>query len=107
MLSKCFNQTLLWAVFHEIIGFDSWDMFRRCLCSGMEFQIDPEEERKILVKEKKASLENFNSTLKRHTLVLRKKDLMRKKAEEKKKKVIGQLLAHRHAIKTDDDDEAV
>ncbi|GMP81703.1 hypothetical protein CsSME_00036328 [Camellia sinensis var. sinensis] len=70
-------------------------------------KIDPEEERKILVKEKKASLENFNSTLKRHTLVLRKKDLMRKKAEEKKKKVIGQLLAHRHAIKTDDDDEAV
>ncbi|KAF5943123.1 hypothetical protein HYC85_020765 [Camellia sinensis] len=82
-------------------------MFRRCLCSGMEFQIDPEEERKILVKEKKASLENFNSTLKWHTLVLRKKDLMRKKAEEKKKKVIGQLLASRGLELETDDDEAV
>lgn len=59
----------------------------------MEFQIDPEEERKILVKEKKASLENFNSTLRRHTLVLRKRDLMRRKAEEEEKKIIGQLLA--------------
>lgn len=56
-------------------------------------KIDPEEERKILVKEKKASLENFNSTLRRHTLVLRKRDLMRRKAEEEKKKIIGQLLA--------------
>ncbi|XP_073282512.1 uncharacterized protein [Primulina huaijiensis] len=55
-------------------------------------KIDPEEERKILVKEKKASLENFNSTLRRHTLVLRKRDLMRRKAEEGKK-IIGQLLA--------------
>ncbi|KAL0287299.1 UNVERIFIED_CONTAM: hypothetical protein Sangu_2468700 [Sesamum angustifolium] len=56
-------------------------------------KIDPEEERKILVKEKKASIENFNNTLRRHTLVLRKRDLMRKKAEEDRKKIIGQLLA--------------
>ncbi|XP_073135370.1 uncharacterized protein [Henckelia pumila] len=56
-------------------------------------KIDPEEERKILVKEKKASLENFNSTLRRHTLVLRKRDLMQRKAAEEKKKIIGQLLA--------------
>ncbi|KAI3465077.1 hypothetical protein Pfo_021740 [Paulownia fortunei] len=56
-------------------------------------KIDPEEERKILVKEKKASIENFHNTLRRHTLVLRKRDLMRKKAEEDKKKIIGQLLA--------------
>ncbi|XP_075516765.1 uncharacterized protein LOC142551418 [Primulina tabacum] len=56
-------------------------------------KIDPEEERKILVKEKKAFLENSNSTLRRHTLVLRKRDLMRRKAEEEKKKIIGQLLA--------------
>ncbi|KAL7175104.1 hypothetical protein ACSBR2_028831 [Camellia fascicularis] len=70
-------------------------------------KIDSEEERKILVKEKKASLQNFNSTLKRHTLVLRKRDLMRKKAEEKKKKVIGQLLASRGLELETDDDEAV
>ncbi|KAL0439796.1 UNVERIFIED_CONTAM: Chaperone protein DnaJ [Sesamum latifolium] len=56
-------------------------------------KIDPEEERKILVKEKKASIENFNNTLRRHTLVLRKRDLMRKKAEEDRKKIIGRLLA--------------
>lgn len=70
-------------------------------------KIDPEEERKILAKEKKASLENFNSTLKRHTLVLRKRDLMRKKAEEEKKKVIGQLLAAEGLELETDDDEAV
>ena len=55
--------------------------------------MDPEEERKILEKEKKASRELFHSTLKRHTLVLKKRDLMRKKAEEDKKKLITQLLA--------------
>ncbi|KAL7245750.1 hypothetical protein ACSBR2_000979 [Camellia fascicularis] len=70
-------------------------------------KIDPEEERKILAKEKKASLENFNSTLKRHMLVLRKRDLMRKKAEEEKKKVIGQLLAAEGLELETDDDEAV
>ncbi|KFK42180.1 hypothetical protein AALP_AA2G221800 [Arabis alpina] len=56
-------------------------------------KVDPEEERKILEKEKKASREYYNSTLKRHTLVLKKRDLMRKKAEEDKKKLITQLLA--------------
>ncbi|CAN7086030.1 unnamed protein product [Brassica oleracea var. botrytis] len=56
-------------------------------------KVDPEEERKLLEKEKKASRELFNSTLKRHTLVLKKRDLMRKKAEEDKKKLITQLLA--------------
>ncbi|XP_057775318.1 uncharacterized protein LOC130994286 [Salvia miltiorrhiza] len=56
-------------------------------------KIDPEEERKILVKEKKASIENFNNTLRRHTLILKKRDLNRRKAEEEKKKIIGQLLA--------------
>uniref|UniRef100_A0A1J3FXM0 Chaperone protein DnaJ n=1 Tax=Noccaea caerulescens TaxID=107243 RepID=A0A1J3FXM0_NOCCA len=56
-------------------------------------KVDPEEERRILDKEKKASREYFNSTLKRHTLVLKKRDLMRKKAEEDKKKLINQLLA--------------
>ncbi|KAL3514048.1 hypothetical protein ACH5RR_026765 [Cinchona calisaya] len=56
-------------------------------------KVDPEEERKILAKEKKASMENFNNTLRRHTLVLKKRDLMRKKAEEEKKRVISRLLA--------------
>lgn len=56
-------------------------------------KIDLEEERKLLAKEKKASREYFNSTLKRHTLVLKKRDLMRRKAEEEKRKIISQLLA--------------
>ncbi|CAN6467944.1 unnamed protein product [Victoria cruziana] len=56
-------------------------------------KIDPEEERRILAKEKKASIENFSNTLKRHTLVLKKRDIMRRKAEEEKKKVIDRLLA--------------
>ncbi|CAO2834159.1 unnamed protein product [Amaranthus hypochondriacus] len=56
-------------------------------------KVDPEEEKRILAKEKKASVENFHTTLRRHTLVLKKRDLMRKKAEEEKKKEIIRLLA--------------
>lgn len=70
-------------------------------------KIDPDEERKILAKEKKASMENFNNTLKRHTLVLRKRDIMRKKAAEEKKKVIKQLLAAEGLELATDDDETV
>lgn len=69
-------------------------------------KIDPEEERKLLAKEKKASMEIFSNTLKRHTLVLKKRDLMRKKAEEKKK-VISQLLAAEGLELDTDDDEAL
>ncbi|CAA3011250.1 pre-mRNA-splicing factor cwf23 [Olea europaea var. sylvestris] len=68
-------------------------------------KIDPEEERKILAKEKKASVENFNSTLRRHTLVLKKRDLMRRKAEEEKKKVISRLLAAEGLELEKDDNE--
>lgn len=69
-------------------------------------KIDPDEERRLLAKEKKASLENYNNTLRRHTLVLRKRDLMRKKAEEEKKKVISRLLAAEGLeLETDDDEE--
>lgn len=68
-------------------------------------KIDPEEERKILVKEKKASMENFNNTLRRHTLVLKKRDLMRKKAaEEEKKKNISRLLAAEGLELAEDED---
>ena len=77
------------------------------LCSGMEFKIDPEEERRILAKEKKASLEKYNNTLRRHTLVLRRRDIMRRKAEEEKNKVIGQLLAAEGLELETDDDEVV
>ncbi|OMO73336.1 hypothetical protein CCACVL1_17325 [Corchorus capsularis] len=68
-------------------------------------KIDPDEERRILAKEKKASMEHFSSTIKRHTLVLKKRDLMRKKAEEEKRKVISQLLAA-EGLELDTDDES-
>ncbi|XP_072978757.1 uncharacterized protein [Typha angustifolia] len=69
-------------------------------------KIDPDEERRILAKEKKASMEYFSNTLKRHTLILKKRDLMRKKAEEDKKRVISQLLAAEGLELDTDDDEA-
>ncbi|XP_057249032.1 uncharacterized protein LOC104905691 isoform X2 [Beta vulgaris subsp. vulgaris] len=57
-------------------------------------KVDPEEEKRILARERKASVENFQTTLRRHTLVLKKRDLMRsKKAEEEKRKEISRLLA--------------
>lgn len=70
-------------------------------------KMDPEEERRILVKEKKASKEYFDNTLKRHTLVLKKRDLMRKKAEAEKKELLGKLLAEEGLELDNDEDEAV
>ncbi|KAK3025678.1 hypothetical protein RJ639_042018 [Escallonia herrerae] len=69
-------------------------------------KMDPDEERRILAKEKKASLENFNNIMRRHTLVLRKRDIMRKKAEEEKKKIISRLLAAEGLELATDEDEA-
>ncbi|XP_076927838.1 uncharacterized protein LOC143591544 [Bidens hawaiensis] len=69
-------------------------------------KVDPDEERKILAKEKKASIENYTNTLKRHTLVLRKRDLLRKKADEEKKKlIITQLLAAEGLELASDEDD--
>ncbi|XP_045803319.1 pre-mRNA-splicing factor cwf23 isoform X1 [Trifolium pratense] len=68
-------------------------------------KIDPDEEKKILAREKKASAAHFSSTLKRHTLILKKRDLMRKKAEEEMKKTISQLLAAEGLELADSDDE--
>ncbi|GAB4861021.1 hypothetical protein Ancab_036184 [Ancistrocladus abbreviatus] len=68
-------------------------------------KVDPEEERRILAKAKKASIENFNITLKRHTLVLKKRDIMRKKAEEEKKREVSRLLAAEGLELETDDDE--
>ncbi|KAH0452319.1 hypothetical protein IEQ34_019618 [Dendrobium chrysotoxum] len=76
-------------------------------------KIDPDEERRILAKEKAASKEYINNTLRRHTLVLKKRDLMRRKSEQEKKNVINQLLAAEgleldtNDDDDDDDDEAV
>ncbi|KAL4358799.1 hypothetical protein AHAS_Ahas08G0013500 [Arachis hypogaea] len=56
-------------------------------------KMDPDEARKILAREKAAAAKNFSNTLKRHTLVLKKRDLMRRKAEQDQDKLISQLLA--------------
>ncbi|KAL9312621.1 hypothetical protein ACSQ67_018073 [Phaseolus vulgaris] len=64
---------------------------------------DPEEARKILAREKKASADYYSNTLKRHTLVLKKRDLMRRKAEEEKKTTISRLLAA-EGLELDDSD---
>lgn len=68
-------------------------------------KMDPEEERKIIAKERKAYVENFNNTLKRHTLVLRKRDIMRRKADEEKKRVISRLLAAEGLELAEEDDK--
>ncbi|PKA49089.1 Chaperone protein dnaJ 11, chloroplastic [Apostasia shenzhenica] len=70
-------------------------------------KVDPEEEKRILAREKKASRDYFYNTLRRHTLVLKKRDLMRKKAEEEERqKTISQLLAAEGLeLETDDDDD--
>ncbi|BBN00242.1 hypothetical protein MPTK1_1g27600 [Marchantia polymorpha subsp. ruderalis] len=57
-------------------------------------KVDPEEERRILAKERQASLKNFETTVNRHTLVLKKRELNRRKADEAAKaKLVQQLLA--------------
>ncbi|KAG2701007.1 hypothetical protein I3760_06G022800 [Carya illinoinensis] len=68
-------------------------------------KVDPEEQRRILAKEKKASEEYLSNTLRRHTLVLKKRDLMRKKADEEKKKAFSRLLAAEGIELDTDDDE--
>ncbi|KAK7410559.1 hypothetical protein VNO78_01428 [Psophocarpus tetragonolobus] len=66
-------------------------------------KIDPDEARKILAREKKASAEYYSNTLKRHTLILKKRDLNRRKAEEEKKTTISRLLAA-EGLELDDSD---
>lgn len=59
-----------------------------------KYKVDPEEERRILSRQKQASVENFENTIRRHTLVLKKRDLVRRKAEANaQKKLVQHLLA--------------
>ncbi|KAK7351158.1 hypothetical protein VNO77_10397 [Canavalia gladiata] len=67
---------------------------------------DPDEERKIMAREKKAAAEYYSNTLRRHTLVLKRRDLMRRKAEEKEK-TFSQLLAAEGLELDSDSDEAL
>lgn len=66
-------------------------------------KMDPEEERRILSREKQANVANFETTVRRHGLVLKKRDIMKKKQdEEDKKKLVKQLLAA-EGLELDDD----
>ncbi|GBG78865.1 hypothetical protein CBR_g28090 [Chara braunii] len=55
---------------------------------------DPEEERRLLARQRQASLDQVETVTKRHLLVLKKRDLARKRQEEASQKdIIKQLLA--------------
>eukprot|EP00475_Leptophrys_vorax_P041508 TRINITY_DN78266_c0_g1_i1.p1 TRINITY_DN78266_c0_g1~~TRINITY_DN78266_c0_g1_i1.p1 ORF type:complete len:138 (-),score=17.51 TRINITY_DN78266_c0_g1_i1:234-602(-) len=54
---------------------------------------DPDE-RRILAREKAAVVESFETTLKRHAIVLKKRDLEKRRAEEAaRKQLVADLLA--------------
>eukprot|EP00271_Cylindrocystis_brebissonii_P010457 TRINITY_DN26649_c0_g1_i1.p1 TRINITY_DN26649_c0_g1~~TRINITY_DN26649_c0_g1_i1.p1 ORF type:complete len:340 (-),score=58.82 TRINITY_DN26649_c0_g1_i1:502-1521(-) len=57
-------------------------------------KMDPEEERRLVERQRQASMQSFETTIKRHNLVLRKRDLMRQKADEDAKaRLVRELLA--------------
>lgn len=110
---SCFSPNKYWEVsLSHISSFLRAIPFFLSLASEWRYfvkysQIDPDEARRILAREKKASAENFSNTLKRHTLILKKRDLMRRKAEEEKKMTISQLLAAEGLELDSDSDEAL
>eukprot|EP00897_Mesotaenium_endlicherianum_P004185 jgi/Mesen1/3795/ME000206S02979 len=65
--------------------------------------MDPEEEKRILARERQASMEMFETTLKRHNLVLRKRDLVRKQSEDAAKKQLVQDLLALEGFELDDE----
>lgn len=66
-------------------------------------QVDPEEERRILAREKAASALNFENTIKRQTLVLKKRDLLQRKAREQAQKKLVQQLLEAEGLELDDE----
>lgn len=55
-------------------------------CLVLCLQIEPKEERRLVAKELKASIEIFETPLQRHTLVWRKSEWNRRKAEDAAKR---------------------
>eukprot|EP00252_Welwitschia_mirabilis_P000425 TRINITY_DN10427_c0_g2_i1.p1 TRINITY_DN10427_c0_g2~~TRINITY_DN10427_c0_g2_i1.p1 ORF type:complete len:310 (-),score=54.62 TRINITY_DN10427_c0_g2_i1:138-1010(-) len=64
---------------------------------------DPEELRKILARERKASADYLNSTMRRHNLVLKRREILRRKSEEERKSTLKQLLES-EGLELDSDD---
>ncbi|MCO5566504.1 hypothetical protein L7F22_020181 [Adiantum nelumboides] len=68
-------------------------------------KMDPEEERRILTREKQASAIQFESTLRRHTLVLKKRDLMRRKMDKSAQKQLMQNLLAAEGLELAEENE--
>jgi hypothetical protein len=66
-------------------------------------QVDPEEECRILAREKAATVTNFENTIRRQSLVLKKRDIMNKKAREEAQKKLVQQLLEAEGLELDDD----
>lgn len=66
-------------------------------------QVDPEEERRILAREKAASVANFENTIRRQALVLKKRDIMNRKAREEAQKKLVQQLLEAEGLELDDE----
>jgi hypothetical protein len=66
-------------------------------------QVDPEEECRILAREKAATVANFENTIRRQSLVLKKRDIMNKKAREEAQKKLVQQLLEAEGLELDDD----
>lgn len=66
-------------------------------------KVDPEEERRILAREKAASVANFENTIRRQALVLKKRDIMNRKAREEAQKKLVQQLLEAEGLELDDE----
>lgn len=66
-------------------------------------QVDPEEERRILAREKAMSAANFENTIRRQALVLKKRDIMNRKAREEAQKKLVQQLLEAEGLELDDE----
>jgi hypothetical protein len=61
--------------------------------------VDPEEERRIQA----VSAANFENTIRRQALVLKKRDLMNRKAREEAQKKLVQQLLEAEGLELDDE----
>ncbi|KAG0618522.1 hypothetical protein M758_4G070900 [Ceratodon purpureus] len=66
-------------------------------------KVDPEEERRILAREKAVSAANFENTIRRQALVLKKRDIMNRKAREEAQKRLVQQLLEAEGLELDDE----
>lgn len=68
-------------------------------------KVDPEEERRLLAREKAMSAANFENTIRRQALVLKKRDIMNRKAREEAQKKLVQQLLEAEGLELDDEQQ--